>query len=140
MWRRRSATPSGSSSWCRQSDASGNNSHAGGTTQYDGGLKLGHKNALGTGTYTIGDATTSTTLKVSSTTNLTGANAVGNAVTVAKDFTVDSGSSDLELSGGVALGAVNRTITVDSSNATISRASSPTPAAPAESPRPAPAS
>jgi fibronectin-binding autotransporter adhesin len=96
----------------------GANSH-GSTKLFDGGVKLGTKSALGTGAFTIGDTTTSTTLKVSSTTNLTGANAVTNAVTVAKDFSIASGSSDLELSGGVSLGAVSRTITVDSSNATI---------------------
>jgi len=80
------------------------NSHSGGTVQFDGGLKLGDKASLGTGTYTIGDATTSTALTVASSANLTGANAVGNAVAVAKDFTVAAGSSDFELSGGVALG------------------------------------
>lgn len=94
------------------------NSYQGGTTQFDGGLNLGDKSSLGTGTYTIGDATTSTTLTVASSTALTGANAVGNAVTVAKDFTVASGSSDLELSGAINLGASNRTVTVSSSNAT----------------------
>ncbi len=97
---------------------SGNNTQVG-TIQYDGGLKLGNKNALGVAGYSIGDATTTTTLKVSSSTNLTGANAVGNPISVFQDFTVASGSSDLEFSGSVNLGAVNRTITVDSSNATI---------------------
>jgi fibronectin-binding autotransporter adhesin len=95
------------------------NTYGGGTTVENGGLAVGNKDSLGTGGLTIGDGATSSTLKVSSTTSLTGANAVANAVTVAKDFTVASGSSDLELSGTVALGAVNRTITVDSSNATI---------------------
>jgi len=95
------------------------NAYSGGTTLDNGGLALGNKSAVGTGNLTIGGTTTSPSISLSSTTNLTGANAVANPVTVMKNFTVASGSSDLELSGGVSLGAANRTITVDSSNATI---------------------
>jgi autotransporter-associated beta strand protein len=96
----------------------GNNTHSGGTTIDNGGLGLGHKNAAGTGGLKIGDTTVSPSISLSATTPLTGANAVGNAVAVNKDFAV-SGSNDLELSGAMNLGAVNRAVTVSSSGATI---------------------
>jgi fibronectin-binding autotransporter adhesin len=95
------------------------NAHSGGTTVDNGGLALGDKSAAGTGTLKIGDTTASPSIGISATTNLTGLNAVANPVTITRDFSVAGGSSNLELSGGVSLGAVNRTLTVDSSNSTI---------------------
>ena len=99
---------------------SGNNTYSGGTTVDDGRLALGHKNAAGTGTLKIGDTTASPSISLSATTDLssTGAGPVGNAVTVTKDFTV-SGTNNLELSGSVNLGAVNRAVTVSNTGATI---------------------
>jgi fibronectin-binding autotransporter adhesin len=93
------------------------NAHGGGTTVDNGGLALGDKSAAGTGTLKVGDTTASPSISISATTNLTGANAVTNAVTVTKDFSV-TGSNNLELSGAMNLGAVNRTVTVTNTGST----------------------
>jgi autotransporter-associated beta strand protein len=79
--------------------------YTGGTILTDGKLRLGNKSALGTGalTFTLGT--------ISASTNLTGANAVANAIDGAGAVVFD-GNFDLELSGGVTLSAA-RTFTAN---------------------------
>jgi autotransporter-associated beta strand protein len=93
------------------------NTHIGGTRMIDGALGLGHKNTLGTGTLTIGDTTLAPTveLKLSATTNLTGANAIANAVTINRSFNF-TGSNNLELSGIVGLAGSNRQINLNTAS------------------------
>ena len=101
---------------------SGNNSFSGGVQMNTRGLVLGSKTALGTGTLTIGDTVTAPAqaLTLTANTDLSGANAVGNAVTVNQNFSV-LGTNKLELSGNMNLGAANRTATVsNTADTTIS--------------------
>jgi autotransporter-associated beta strand protein len=98
----------------------GDNNFAGGVQTTSRGLVLGHKNALGTGTFTIGDtsAAPTTAISVSAETNLSGGTAIPNAVTVNRDFTV-SGSNDIEFAGPVTLATqTNSVITVSNSGVT----------------------
>ena len=97
---------------------SGTNTYDGGTTLDNGAIALGNKAALGTNNFTIGGATAAPSISLSATTNLTGENAVANAVIVTKDFTV-SGASDLELSGPINLGSTDRMIAVTNTGTTI---------------------
>ena len=93
----------------------GNNSFSGGFYITSRAVRLGNQNALGTGTFTIGDPSTApaNSIAIRSTANLTGSSAISNAVTVNRDFTIE-GSSGFELSGGMALSGA-RTITVTNS-------------------------
>lgn len=80
-------------------------SYTGGTILGSGRLRFGHKDAIGTGTLTISGGT------LASSTNLTGANKVPNAMTLAAALTFD-GANSLEIGGAVDFGAVARTLTV----------------------------
>lgn len=75
---------------------SGDNTFNGGVTIYSRGLTLKHRNAIGTGTLTLGDpaeAAISTAVSVTSGADLTGANAIANAVIVNTNFTVSAGAT-----------------------------------------------
>ena len=91
----------------------GVNTFTGGLKAYSRGLVIGNKAALGTGTFTIGDSASAPALPIALTAGivLNGANAIANAVTVNRDFTVE-GTNELQLSGAVALGTTVKTITV----------------------------
>lgn len=102
-----------------------NSSWSGGLIASRGTTTLGHRNALGTGTFTVSPETGAfgpVVLKVATT--LTGANAVANPVSMAissaagPQFTI-GGSSDLELSGPIALSLTSPTITNNNTGATI---------------------
>jgi autotransporter-associated beta strand protein len=76
---------------------------------------------LGTGTYSLGDATTApaAAINVSANTDLSGANAVANPLLVNRNFTI-SGSFPLEFSGDVTLATTTvSTLTVSNTAATI---------------------
>lgn len=90
----------------------GDNTFAGGVTIISRTLQLKHRNALGTGDFTIGDPATApaNTINISAGVPLTGIDAVANTTYVNQNFTV-SGTNALELSGGVFLNGA-RTITV----------------------------
>jgi len=98
----------------------GDNTFTGGLTIRSRGLTFGHKNAAGTGTLSLGDPSVApaNAVNIRSNTALTGANAMPNAVSVNRDFSVQ-GSSDIELSGAVDLGAADRIVTVTNTGATI---------------------
>jgi autotransporter-associated beta strand protein len=98
----------------------GNNNFAGGVQIISRGVVVGHQNALGIGTLTLGDTVTApaNAITISSNTNLTGASAVPNAITVNRDFTI-SGINDFELSGAVDLGGASRIVTVTNTMAPI---------------------
>ena len=83
---------------------SGNNSYSGGTANNGGGIGFGSNTAIGTGTLTTGS--NNAALFASG-----GARTISNAVTLNSDVTF-KGSNQLEMAGGVNLGAVNRTLTV----------------------------
>jgi fibronectin-binding autotransporter adhesin len=78
----------------------GNNTFTGGLKIIDRTLTLGHKNALGTNTFLVGDATVAPAagISFSSNTDLTGVNAVPNAVSLVRNATVNGGTN-LELAG-----------------------------------------
>lgn len=99
---------------------SGANTFSGGFVHATDSLVLNHKQALGTGTYTIGDTTfpSAAAINISANTALTGANAVPNPVTINTNAFTWSGSADLEFSGNVTL-LTSPTITVSSSGAAI---------------------
>ena len=98
---------------------SGPNDFSGGFFITNRDVTAGSKDAFGTGTLNIGSSTAPTTaISLKSSTDLSGANAIGNAVTVNQNFGV-AGSQKLELSGSVNLGAVNRTVTVTNAADTI---------------------
>ncbi len=85
----------------------GNNTYTGGTSLTEGHLSFGHKNAIGSGTFTIAGTST-----LSAFTTLTGTNAVANSIAQNANYTF-VGSNSLELSGAVNMGAAARTITVN---------------------------
>ena len=95
---------------------SGTNNFSGGFTVSSRVLFLGNKNALGTGTFTIGSGVMPNGIVLNGTNvALTGVNAITNAVTVNTNFFVGANSTALEFSGPIALGAVTRNITNNNS-------------------------
>ena len=97
-----------------------NSGWSGGLTHKGGILALGHKSALGTGTLTLSSTfgTGLSSMTLQSSTPLTGASAVANAITADNSPTI-GGANDLELSGAMALGSSTKTFTVNNSGATI---------------------
>ena len=95
---------------------SGNNSFSGGVTHNSSGgrINIGHTSALGSGTYTIGGA--STEFDNSS----GGSLSVNNAFTLSGGSPTFVGSNPLTISGAVTLSGANRTITVSASTLTLS--------------------
>lgn len=95
---------------------SGNNTFSGGVTHNGSGgrINIGHANALGSGTYTIGGASAS--FDNSSGGSLT----IGNAFTMSGGSPTFVGSNPLTISGAVTLSGANRTITVSASTLTLS--------------------
>ncbi|MFN7138913.1 MAG: beta strand repeat-containing protein, partial [Limisphaerales bacterium] len=93
----------------------GNNTFAGGVTLLSRTLGVKHRNALGTGTLTIGDpldTAASTSVTISSLANLTGANAIPNSITVNTNFTVSASSSNpIEFTGNFNIGIPGRGLT-----------------------------
>ena len=83
---------------------SGPNGYSGGFKVTSRGMRLNHKQALGTGTFTLGDSVTvpANTITITADAALTGANAVGNAVNWNQDFTL-AAVNNLELSGPVTM-------------------------------------
>src|SRR5206468_2830548 len=82
----------------------GNNSGwSGGMFWSRGGLGLGHKSALGTASLTITNGSSDPNYLIANT-DLTGANAIANAVSLTGFLNINSGSA-LELSGPITLGA-----------------------------------
>jgi autotransporter-associated beta strand protein len=98
---------------------SGANTFSGGVIHQSDPLMLNNKSALGTGSYLIGTAVGAVdpTPTISAATDLSGLNALANAVVINTNFTI-SGANNLEFSGPVSL-AASRTITVSSSASTI---------------------
>jgi autotransporter-associated beta strand protein len=102
-----------------------NSAWSGGLTLTRYATSLGHKNALGTGPLAITPASASPSqVYLRSSTDLTGANAVANAITINPNGTaaphlIISGSTGLELSGPVTLTGSSPTIQVDNTAATI---------------------
>src|SRR5207249_3522251 len=98
---------------------SGPNDFSGGFYITSRNLILGGKSALGTGTFTIGDPLNApaNAMTLSSASALTGANAVGNNITVNQNVTL-GGINDLEFSGPVTL-TMSPTVTVTNTAATI---------------------
>ncbi|MBA4147088.1 MAG: autotransporter-associated beta strand repeat-containing protein [Verrucomicrobia bacterium] len=94
---------------------SGDNTFSGGVSVFSRTLALRHRNALGTGTLTIGDPTdvaASASVTISSVANLTGANAIANNVTVNTNFTVSASSANpIEFTGNLSLGVSGRGLT-----------------------------
>jgi fibronectin-binding autotransporter adhesin len=92
---------------------SGANTYNGGFKITSRGVSIGNKAGFGTGTLTIGDAVTApaNAISITATTDLSGANAVANAITLNRDFT--TAGSNLELSAAIDLGAATRTITAN---------------------------
>jgi autotransporter-associated beta strand protein len=72
--------------------------YTGGTTLSGGGLRFGHKDAIGTGTLTMASAT------LSASTTLAGANKVMNAIQLNGTLTF-AGNNTLELGGPITMGA-----------------------------------
>ena len=97
---------------------SGPNDFSGGFFITNRDVTAGSKDAFGTGTLNVTLLGSTTAISLKSSTDLSGANAIGNAVTVNQNFGV-AGSQKLELSGSVNLGAVNRTVTVTNAADTI---------------------
>ncbi len=92
---------------------SGDNSFSGGVTVTSRGIRLAHKNALGTGTFSIGGGSTpGTAITITADTALEGGNAIPNAVSWNQDFTLAAVNS-LEFSGATTLSG-DRTATVNS--------------------------
>ncbi|MBX3435511.1 MAG: autotransporter-associated beta strand repeat-containing protein [Pirellulales bacterium] len=98
----------------------GDSDFTGGVKVVSRGIVVGHKNGLGAGVLALGDATTAPAnpIAISASTPLTGASAVANSVSVARDFTV-AGSNGIEFSGPVDLGSATRIVTVSNTAATI---------------------
>src|SRR5213075_3276811 len=95
----------------------GANSYLGGFKIIDRQVRAGHPQAFGSGTLTIGDTVTAPAIGIvlQATVPLTGANAIANAVTVNRDFTIGL-INHLELSGLVTL---NNNSIVTVSNAAV---------------------
>lgn len=87
---------------------SGNNTYSDGLRLNAGTVEFGHDGANGTGTLTLNAGT----IRAGG-----GARSIDEAVTVGGDFTV-GGANNLTLSGAMALGASNRTVTVDNTGNT----------------------
>ena len=105
---------SGSGGFLRDNNGSGpvvltgNNTYSGGLQFESRVLALGHKNALGTGPFVIGNPTTppANTMVLAAVADLSGVNALTNITTVNQSFTIadaTSGASNLELSGPLTL-------------------------------------
>ena len=94
---------------------SGNNTFTGGVQMDNRILGLGHKNALGRGTFIIGNPTTPpvNTIVIATTTDLSGANSVTNVTTINQNFTI-AATNNFELSGPITLAAGVKTNTVSS--------------------------
>lgn len=92
----------------------GNNSHSGGTTLNSSGLiNIGHSNALGTGTFTIGgngsfDNTTGSDLTITNALALSGGSP-----------TYAGSANNMTINGAVALSGANRSLTVTSKTLTL---------------------
>lgn len=104
-----------------------NSAWSGGLIASRGTTTLGHKNALGTGTLTISPDTAAgfDAVALKASTDLSGANAVANPVSLAiaagaaiPNLTI-SGSQNLELSGPITLSQTSPTIINNNSGATI---------------------
>jgi autotransporter-associated beta strand protein len=93
---------------------SGANTFNGGFTVKSRGMRLNNKQAVGAGTFTIGDPVTAPANAISITADaaLTGANAIANTTTWNQDFTLAAVNS-MELSGSVTMNGA-RTATVNS--------------------------
>jgi fibronectin-binding autotransporter adhesin len=98
----------------------GDNGFAGGISITSrGGFFFGHRNAAGTGVLGLGGASAPTNpITIQSNTNLTGVNAMANAVNFNQSFTI-AGLTGLQFSGPVTLGAATPTVTVTNSAPTI---------------------
>lgn len=83
----------------------GTNNYTGGTSLAAGTLRLGSKDALGTGLLTVTGAST-----LQAGVNLSGANAIANALTLSAGLTV-AGSENLTIGGTTLVSGANRTIT-----------------------------
>jgi|GEM_PF-4196098 len=96
----------------------GANTYNGGFKISSRGVSIGNKAGFGVGQLTIGDAVTAPAnpISISATTNLTGANAVANAVTLNQSFTVGATSEAVEFSGTIAIAAGTPAVTVSSAN------------------------
>lgn len=96
------------------------NTFAGGVKVFSQGLSIGNSAGLGTGTFTIGDAVTApgSAITISANTNLTGANAIANALVVNQNFTV-AGTNDIQFTSNIDLGASTRTVTTSNTGDTI---------------------
>lgn len=92
---------------------SGANTYSGGFKITSRGISIGNKSGFGTGTLTIGDAVTApaNAITITATTDLSGVNAVTNAITLNQNFTTTG--SNLEFSANIDLGAATRTITAN---------------------------
>jgi len=86
------------------------NTYTGGTTLSAGRLRFGHKDAISTGALTV-----SGTSIVAASTNLTGTNAVTNAVNLNANLSMD-GTFSLELGGAITINAAARTLTANGTN------------------------
>ena len=96
-------TKSGSSTWT----LSGINGYSGGTTLSSGTLILGNKDAIGTGTLTLGGGL------LSASATLTGANKITNAMTMTGNVSTAASSLEIELGGNLDLGGALKQITVN---------------------------
>ncbi|MCX8092147.1 MAG: autotransporter-associated beta strand repeat-containing protein [Verrucomicrobiae bacterium] len=102
---------------------SGNNTFSGGVTLAAENLQLGHKNALGTGTFVITDAASAGVSpgaepRVTPQLDLSGTNAIPNAVTVSTNFTI-AGSFPIEFAGPVTLQGQDWIITANNTAVSI---------------------
>jgi fibronectin-binding autotransporter adhesin len=82
---------------------SGSNDFSGGFQITARAIRLGHKKAIGTGTLTIGDLSVpGTAISLQGTANLSGSNAITNAVTVNQSFSM-AGTNSMEFAGPITL-------------------------------------
>ena len=98
----------------------GDNTFAGGVQMDARLLVLGHKNALGTGAFTIGNPTNppGNTIELAGyVSDLAGPNAIGNTTTINQNFTFNGTATGfgVELSGPVTLSSGTKTITATGS-------------------------
>ena len=91
-------------------NAAGANFQGGTTLSVGGGLSLGHKNALGTGALALSGT-------LSARTDLSGANAVGNTVSLNANSAI-AGSNNMTLSGALTNNGSGRTLTINNAGAT----------------------
>lgn len=91
----------------------GANTFSGGFKITSRGVAIGNKAGFGTGTLTIGDATTApaNVISIAATANLSGPNAITNAIIINRDFTTVG--NNLQFSANIDLGAATRTITTN---------------------------